>query len=743
MKPFSYFFFCALILLSSPKVFSQCFQIESILVDACDTGTDEGFNEMVRFRVGSTAINTSNLSVNWPNNTWQGLVQNAATTAKVATLNTLITAAGGCGQLIQPIGGVLPANAEVILVSSYNFNTALNVFGAITENIYIIFQNNAATTAGHFANYNTTPGLRTLAVSFGSCSDAVTYERSLLVNINGTNGGSSALNDGSTVNFTTAGVASYVNNGCIAPVNVFEVNAGTTPITACPGSTLALSGTAQGQSSVNWTAPSGTFSSSAALSTNYTLDATATGSVILTLTAVNSCGQIKTSTVTVNIGSVVTPLFNPVPAICNGGMLAPLPITSINGISGVWSPALNNTATTTYLFTPNVGQCATTATLTIVVNSVLTPTFNPVAPICSGTVTAPLPTTSTNGIVGVWSPALNTSATTTYTFTPVAGQCATTTTLTVVVGIDVIPNFSQIDPICSGTTLVALPTTSLNGIIGVWSPAINNTATTTYTFTAVAGQCASITTMTITVNPAAALPIFTAVSPICIGGNLVPLPTTSDNEITGTWSPALNNMATTTYTFTPNAGQCATTTTLQISVQPGFDFAIIGRCVNADFVYSVVVVGGSFDLQAANFNWKNNAGFSIGDDSALLNVTQYLNSTPEAEPLPLTFSVTVTSAEGCVKSNSVVLKSISCDIQKGISPNNDTKNDFFDLELLGVKHLEIFNRYGTNVYSKSGYTNEWHGQSDKGEILPDGTYYYMIEFLDNQAAKTGWIYINK
>ena len=712
-------------------------------MDACDTGADEGFNEMVRFRVGSTVINTSNLSVNWPNNIWQGLVQNAATTAKVATLNTLVTAAGGCGQLIQPVGGVLPANAEVILVSSYNFNTALNVFGAITENIYIIFQNNAATTAGHFANYNTTPGLRTLTISFASCSDTVTYERSLLVNINGTQGGAAALNDGSTVNFTAAGIPTYVNNGCIAPVNVFEVNAGTTPITSCPGSTIALSGVAQGQSSVGWTAPGGTFSSSATLNTTYTLDATATGSVILTLTAVNSCGQIKTSAVTVNIGSVINPIFNPVPAICTGGALAALPVTSVNGILGVWSPAINNTATTTYLFTPNAGQCATITTLTIVVNLAITPTFNPVAPICSGTVTSPLPTTSINGIVGVWSPVLNTSATTTYTFTPLVGQCATTTILTVVVGTDVIPFFTQIDAICSGTTLAPLPTTSLNGIIGVWSPALNNTATTTYTFTPVSGQCASIAAMTITVNPAAALPIFNVVSPICIGGNLVPLPTISVNEITGTWSPALNNSATTTYTFTPNTGQCATTATLQISVQPGFDFAIIGRCVNADFVYNVEVVGGSFDLQSANFNWKNSAGVSVGDDSASLNVTQYLNSTPESEQLPLTFSLTVTSAEGCVKSNSVVLESISCDIQKGISPNYDTKNDFFDLRLLGVKHLEIFNRYGTNVYSKSGYTSEWHGQSNKGEILPDGTYYYMIEFLNNQAAKTGWIYINK
>ena len=92
-----------------------------------------------------------------------------------------------------------------------------------------------------------------------------------------------------------------------------------------------------------------------------------------------------------------------------------------------------HTATTTYTFTPAAGQCATTATLTITVNASITPTFAAVAPICPGAALAPLPTTSINGITGTWAPALNNTATTTYTFTPAAGQCATTATLTITV----------------------------------------------------------------------------------------------------------------------------------------------------------------------------------------------------------------------------------------------------------------------------------------------------------------------
>lgn len=65
----------------------------------------------------------------------------------------------------------------------------------------------------------------------------------------------------------------------------------------------------------------------------------------------------------------------------------------------------------------------------------------------------------------------------------------------------VTPTFIQVTPVCSGTTFAALPTTSTNGITGTWSPAINNIATTTYTFTPTAGLCANTVTMIIAVNP--------------------------------------------------------------------------------------------------------------------------------------------------------------------------------------------------------------------------------------------------
>ncbi|MBK8445041.1 MAG: hypothetical protein IPL35_17295 [Sphingobacteriales bacterium] len=193
---------------------------------------------------------------------------------------------------------------------------------------------------------------------------------------------------------------------------------------------------------------------------------------------------------TVTVNAPVTPTFSPIAAICSGGSFT-LPSSSTNSpaIPGSWSPAVNTTATTTYTFTPAAGQCANTATLTVTVNAPVTPTFSPIAAICSGgSFTLPSSSTNSPAIPGTWSPAVNNTATTTYTFTPAAGQCANTATLTVTVNAPVTPTFSPIAAICSGGSFT-LPSSSTNSppIPGGWTPAVNTTATTTYTFTPCCG----------------------------------------------------------------------------------------------------------------------------------------------------------------------------------------------------------------------------------------------------------------
>ncbi|MCI4442212.1 MAG: immunoglobulin domain-containing protein, partial [Lentimicrobium sp.] len=244
----------------------------------------------------------------------------------------------------------------------------------------------------------------------------------------------------------------------------------------------------------------------------------------------------NTLSFTIFVVKNVTPKFTLPASICQNDTPPVLPNISNNGIVGTWSPTtVSNTTSGTYTFTPtpNIGQCALPITVQIIVNP-LVAIFTPaIPPICSGDVLSPLPTTSTNGITGTWSPAINNTATTTYTFTPTAGQCATIpVTMTIVVN-PIVATFSPVAPICSGEALAPLPTTSTNGVTGTWAPVMNNTATTTYTFTPTVGQCTvTPATMTIVVNPIMA--VFSPVAPICSGSILADLPMTSNSGVTGT-----------------------------------------------------------------------------------------------------------------------------------------------------------------------------------------------------------------
>ncbi|HEX8377889.1 MAG TPA: hypothetical protein VF602_08720, partial [Pedobacter sp.] len=278
--------------------------------------------------------------------------------------------------------------------------------------------------------------------------------------------------------------------------------------------------------------------------------------------ATGQCATVTTHTI--DIVPKITPTFEVISSICANTAVPPLPQFSIEGIEGTWSPSLNNLATTTYTFTPNIGQCAESATVTIGVNNLITPTFDSVTTVCYGSEIGVLPTVSQEGISGTWSPNYSNTISQSYIFQPNADQCATTTTINIEILPVVIPLFNNIPPICAGALLSGLPTTSLNGIVGTWSPELDNTVTTTYTFTPVNQGCTSIATLTIIVNPN--IPTFNSVAPICAGGWLANLPSISNNGYSGTWYPGINNDETTEYTFTPSDGQCASATTLTIVV---------------------------------------------------------------------------------------------------------------------------------------------------------------------------------
>lgn len=121
--------------------------------------------------------------------------------------------------------------------------------------------------------------------------------------------------------------------------------------------------------------------------------------------------------------------------ICNGDAVPTLPTVSSNGIAGTWAPAvISNTASGVYMFIPTTTDpCTPPYIYAVTVNPVVTPSFSfgTSASVCTGTTAPVLPTLSTNGITGTWSPAIiDNQSSGTYMFTPATGQCATPTTFT-------------------------------------------------------------------------------------------------------------------------------------------------------------------------------------------------------------------------------------------------------------------------------------------------------------------------
>ena len=304
----------------------------------------------------------------------------------------------------------------------------------------------------------------------------------------------------------------------------------------------------------------------------------------------------------------------------------------------------------------------------ITVTDPVIPIFNPLGPLCLNEIAPLLPLTSTNSITGKWSPAtINTSVagTTVFTFTPDAGQCATTATMSIVVNNPIVTQFSISNILCKGSTAPVLPKTSDNGVPGTWSPAAISTAvagTITYTFTPDAGQCATTATMTITVIEPV-VPVFAAIGPLCLNTTAPPLLPISMNSIPGTWSPVVistSTIGTTNYTFTPAAGQCATTAVLSVEVTAPQAFAGLPETICPGTPYTLAAATAK---DYSSLLWTTSGDGSF-DDVKILHPTYSPGSndiTGGVVKLTLT-AQGVGTAPGCVPAvSSVTLNIIQLD----------------------------------------------------------------------------------
>ena len=244
--------------------------------------------------------------------------------------------------------------------------------------------------------------------------------------------------------------------------------------------------------------------------------------------------------------------------------------------------------------------------------------------------------------------------------------------------------FTPIAPICRGEN-ITLSAMSNNGFSGTWSPAINNLATTTYTFTPTSGACARDTTMTVIVSSTNAVtPTFTQISSICYDASFS-LPTTSNNGITGTWSPSLDSRNTTTYTFTPNQGQCALQVTMTVIVNPNPTNNTISVLNTNCLDNSVYLTTSATSLSGiASYQWQlNNSNVSganavnhytgtsgtykvlVTDNNGCTDISSDYTLTTSLTPLSGTYTIGAVAITGASSSGNTVTVSSTAGLYVG------------------------------------------------------------------------------
>jgi gliding motility-associated-like protein len=111
------------------------------------------------------------------------------------------------------------------------------------------------------------------------------------------------------------------------------------------------------------------------------------------------------------------------------------------------------------------------------------------------------------------------------------------------------------------------------------------------------------------------------------------------------------------------------------------------------------------------------------------------------------FTYVVCNQAGC--DEATVFVQVWCSdvyVFNGFSPNGDGINDVLIIEGLAMypnNRLQIFNRWGNRVFdSVSPYKNNWDGRWHNGQLVPDGTYFYLLK-LNGDETRSGYIQIQR
>ncbi|WP_157977334.1 Ig-like domain-containing protein, partial [Taibaiella helva] len=483
-----------------------------------------------------------------------------------------------------------------------------------------------------------------------------------------------------------------------------------------------------------------------------------TASGTYTHTQPNAVGCDSIVTLTFTVSPQVTPAFAAIAPICSGATAPVLPATSTNGITGTWSPAtVSNTATGTYTFTPNAGQCATTATLTVTVNPV-----PPVPGVSSPVVycqDAPALALNASGANLLWyttpsggtgsptapTPPTTTPGATTWYVSQAANGCESSRAAIAVI-INATPAAPAVSPVayCQGEPATALTAGGSNlqwytipsGDTGSATAPVPSTAspgtTTWYVSQTVNGCESQRAPLTVDVNPLPVAPDAVSLVEYCEGDLAAALSATGEGlrwytEAEGGTGAMTGPVPSTT---TPGTTTWYVSQTVNGCEGPRTQVVVI---VHANPVVDakLEIVGTTMYLNAQapgtnlGYAWTPSEGLSCTDCNR-----------PQASPARSTiYTVTVTTSAGC-KATDTVGVYLDCNkiyIPNTFSPNGDGNNDRFypiGLSLKWVKVFRIYNRWGELIYSRDNVpANDplygWDGNYQSKAVKPDAFVYYL------------------
>ncbi|GAB3890177.1 hypothetical protein GCM10028825_26360 [Spirosoma agri] len=190
-------------------------------------------------------------------------------------------------------------------------------------------------------------------------------------------------------------------------------------------------------------------------------------------------------------------------------------------------------------------------------------------------------------------------------------------------------------------------------------------------------------------------------------------------------SPMASPKQTTTYTVDmTNEFGCSTRRSVTVNTDASFrpDFAVqVGEDCNQAARITFV----NNTRNADQYVWQLGNGDTVR--TAIPENFQYNQSGQ--------YTVTLTaSRNGCslTESKTITVENLN-NIPNVITPNNDGKNDVFNIGLPDAQ-LVIYNRWGRRVFDASPYLNDW------GASMENGIYYYLLTTPNGVQCK-GWIQV--